>query len=71
MEPTPGIAGKSSDKIHSVNRTVDRYENIKRKTPFILPKDAPIVNYDTYHDNGNRNKQMTSYTRAFDNGPDK
>lgn len=63
MEPSPNIAGKSSVKIHSVNKTVDRYEEVKR--PYILPKDAPVVNYDAYQPISSRNQQSTSYTRAF------
>ena len=72
LESSPSVAGKSSVKIHSVNKTVDRYEDVKGNRPFMLYKEAPVVNYDGYQGrtSGNQQQQSTSYSRAF-SGADK
>lgn len=57
-EMSPQIAGKSSYRINDSVKIIDRYEEGKK--PYIMPKDAPVVNYDGYQKN-----PPTTYSRAF------
>lgn len=57
---SPQIAGKASYRINESVKIIDRYEEGKR--PYIMPKDAPVVNYDEYQ---RKNPPPTTYTRAF------